>query len=66
MKQQSYCYYPCFWEKKHQQIETHCPKTMQNMKTYTTSIWVKNRRCQQMVCVYEHGSQQGKIVFFPF
>jgi hypothetical protein len=59
MDQQAYSYDPQWFNKKKYSIQDHGPILMQKMKIYTTSIGVKNRRCQQMIHIYQDGGQHN-------
>lgn len=53
------------FEKQEQYINSHCPISVQKMKIDAATVGRKNRRAQQMICVYQHRPKQNKVGFFP-
>ena len=55
----------CFRVKKQKDVNPDGPIGMQRMKIDAAAIRIKNRRCQKMIEIHQHGQEKDQICFFP-
>jgi len=59
MNKQSNAQYPHGFNKQENSIKGYSPILMQQVKVYTTAIWIKNWRGKQMINIYQNSGQHN-------